>query len=224
MIALDKNHYPKYIEQLHTFTEHTSPISDKSWKKIVDIMKLWRVPKGTRLLDFMQVESAVRFLGTGIVKCEDTFNNKTYVYDYRVAPIILSEAISLLNNTPSTITLETCTECDFIELPREPFIDLMFSDMDISRFCMIGVANYLAMMHYKHGLLRTLEANERYKLFLKEFPQVALQCKLEDIASYLNVTQPSLSRIRKNIVWEENESELEFLSNELEVVHGKKEA
>lgn len=50
---------------------------------------------------------------------------------------------------------------------------------------------------------------------------MVLKAKLEDIASYIGVTQQSLSRIRKNVTWETNEKELEALSNELEVVHGK---
>jgi len=98
---------------------------------------------------------------------------------------------------------------------------MIFSDLEILQFCAVGVANYLGMPHYKQALLRTLDAQERYKHFLKEFPSVALEVKLEDIASYIGVTQQSLSRIRKNIIWEKSEKELEILSNELEVVHGK---
>ncbi len=184
-------------------------------------MNFWRVKKGVRLLDYMEVESAVRFLGKGIVKCEDHYNDKTFVYDFRVAPIILSETVSLLNSTPSRITLETITECDFIELPRNPFVEMLFNDIDLTKFCAVGVVNYLGMTHYKQALLRTLDAQQRYKHFLREFSSVALKAKLEDIASYIGVTQQSLSRIRKNVTWDKNEKELEALSSELEVVHGK---
>lgn len=180
-----------------------------------------KLRKGVRILDYMHVENAVRFIGKGIVKCEDHYNDKSFVYDFRVGPIVLSETVSFLNNTRSRITLETVTDCELIELPREFFLEMIFSDLEISRFCAVGVANYLGMTHYKQALLRTLDAQERYKHFLKEFPSVALEVKLEDIASYIGVTQQSLSRIRKNITWEKNEKELEILSNELEVVHGK---
>lgn len=221
MKELRLNRTSPYLDQFRAFIDHTSPISDKSWDEICSIIKLWHVPKGLRLLDYMQIENAVRFLGKGMVKCEDHYNSRSFVYDFRVAPIVLSETVSFLNNTPSRITLETITECEIIELPREPFLELMFTHMDISKFCMLGVANYLGMTHYKQALLRTLDAEERYKHFLKEFPQVALQAKLEDIASYIHVTQPSLSRIRKNITWKDDESKLKKLSNELAVVHGE---
>lgn len=221
MLTFEKNNYLLYADLFREFINSTSPISDSSWNKIYDIMVLKRIKKGVRILDFMETESAVRFLGKGIVKCEDHYNEKTFVYDFRVGPIVLSEMVSFLNNTPSQITLETVTECELIELPRDPFLNIIFSNLDISKFCAIGIANYLGMTHYKQALLRTLDAHERYKHFLKEFPSVALKVKLEDIASYIGITQQSLSRIRKNIIWEKNEKEMEYLSNELKVVHGK---
>uniref|UniRef100_UPI0032164512 Crp/Fnr family transcriptional regulator n=1 Tax=uncultured Draconibacterium sp. TaxID=1573823 RepID=UPI0032164512 len=221
MQPLNPSDYTHYIDQLRQFITETSPVSDESWSKMCGIMNFWRVDKGVRLLDYMEFESSVRFLGKGIVKCEDHYNEKSFVYDFRVAPIILSETVSLLNGIRSRITLETVTECEFIELPKDPFAEMIFSNLDISKFCAIGVVNYLGMTHYKQALLRTLDAQERYKQFLKEFPSVALKVKLEDIASYIGVTQQSLSRIRKNVTWKNNEKELKYLSNELEVVQGK---
>lgn len=221
MIPLENNTYLLYVDQFREFINSTSPISDSSWNKICDIMVFKRIEKGVRILDFMEIENAVRFVGKGIVKCEDHYNEKTFVYDFRVGPIILSETVSFLNNTRSRITLETVTECELIELPRDPFLDMIFSNLDISKFCALGVVNYLGMIHHKQALLRNLDAEERYKHFLNEFPSVAKKVKLEDIASYIGITQQSLSRIRKNITWRENEKEQEYISNELKIVHGK---
>jgi len=220
MQSINIEHCSSYLNQFRAFINATSPVSDCSWDKMCRIMKFCRVKKGVRLLDYMEVESAVRFLGKGIVKCEDHYNEKSFVYDFRVAPIVLSETVSFLNKTRSRITLETVTECDFIELSRNAFIEMIFANTDLTKFCMIGVVNYLGMTHYKQALLRTLDAEQRYKHFLREFSVVALEAKLEDIASYIGVTQQSLSRIRKNVTWGNNEKELEALSNELEVVHG----
>lgn len=219
MTTLEKENFLQYRNQFYEFIKATSPISETSWAKVCDVMRFYKVEKGTRLLDYMRVERAVRFLGKGIIKCEDHFNGKSFVYDFRVAPIILCETVSFFNSSPSRITLEAVTACEFIELPSDPFIPLIFSNLDLAKFATTGVANYLGMTHYKAALLRTMSADKRYKQFLRELPAVAKYCELKDISSYLNITPQSLSRIRKTIHWEEDEKELEALSNELEVVY-----
>jgi len=213
--------HSEFVNEFYTFIKSTSPISDTSWQAMCGIMNYRTVPKGEALLAYKKIESSVRFLTKGIVKCVDNFNQKSFVYDFRVAPIILSETVSFFNTIPSRITLEAISDCEFIELPRVPFTELLFSHLDLAEFATKGVANYLGMTHYKQALLRTLDAEQRYKHFLREFPQVVLIAKLSDIASYIDVTQQSLSRLRKNISWKENEFELELLSNELAVVHGE---
>jgi CRP-like cAMP-binding protein len=42
------------------------------------------------------------------------------------------------------------------------------------------------------------DSSTRYKLFMMQQPDIALQVSLGDIASYLGITPQSLSRIRKN--------------------------
>ncbi len=210
----------KSVNEFYSFINTTSSISDSSWQEVCELMNFQTAEKGERLLDYMKIESSVRFLTTGIVKCEDHFNNQSFVYDFRVAPIILCETVSFFNTIPSRITLEAVTKCEFIELPRVPFTELLFSHLDLAKFATLGVANYLGMTHYKQALLRTLDAEHRYKHFLREFPKVALNAKLADIASYIGVAQQSLSRLRKEITWGTDELELEALSNELALIHG----
>ena len=43
------------------------------------------------------------------------------------------------------------------------------------------------------------DAMTRYKLFMMRQPDIALRVSLKDIASYLEITPQSLSRIRKNL-------------------------
>lgn len=213
------NLHNEKVSAFYSFIQSTCYVSKDSWKQMCAIMKFRTAKKGEYLLDYLEIENSVRFLTSGIVKCEDHFKNKSFVYDFRAAPIILSETFSLFNEIPSRITLETITDCEYLELPRKPLLKLLFSNLDLAEFATKGVVNYLGLTHYKQALLRTLSAEQRYKHFLKEFPQVAQTAKLSDIASYIGVTQQSLSRIRQNITWGKNELKLKSLNNELELRH-----
>ncbi len=217
---IDKKTEKECMEAFHTFVNSTFSVSTDSWNDLCTIIEFKTVEKGERLLNFMKTEQSLRFLWKGIVKCEDHFNEKSFVYDFRMAPIILSETVSLLNGIPSRITLEAITHCEYINMPREAVLKILFSHYDLAEFAAKGVANYLGMTHYKQALLRTLDADQRYKHFLREFPQVALNAKLSDIASYIGVTQQSLSRLRKEIQWTKDELELKTLNNELALIHG----
>lgn len=218
MKTLNLEHYPQYVKQFRDYITTIFPISDEAWNSMVKIMTLKRVKKGVRILDYMEIESALRFLGKGIVKCEDNFEGKKFILDFRVAPIAICESNSIIYKTPSEITLETSTECDFIELPRKDLLKMAHANIEIARFSMFRIASYLELMHYKLSLLRTFTAEERYKQFLKEFPSVALNCKQTEIASYLNIKPESFSRIRKGIVYLDDEKELKALSNEISVL------
>ena len=43
------------------------------------------------------------------------------------------------------------------------------------------------------------DATTRYLKFIQRQPEIALRVPLSDVASYLGITQQSLSRIRRNI-------------------------
>lgn len=47
--------------------------------------------------------------------------------------------------------------------------------------------------------MRAEDATARYLSFFQKFPQMANRIPLSQLASYLGITQSSLSRIRKNI-------------------------
>lgn len=218
MKTLNLAHYPQYAVQFRSYLNSLCPVSDTLWKKLSSKIKLQRVESGHFILKYLEVENAVRFIGKGIVKCTDTYNGKSYVFDFRVAPIAICESVSILNDTPSHISLEAITECDLIVLSKEAFNTLVNKDLDCSKLAMLRIASYLELTQYKQTLLRTFTAEERYKQFLKEFPTVATTCKQEDIASYLNLKPQSLSRIRKTITWTEDEKQLKSLSDEIAVI------
>lgn len=61
---------------------------------------------------------------------------------------------------------------------------------DIYKFCLLQKNEQLEK-------LMTLDAKQRYQSFLNDFPQLASELQLGQIASYLGINQASLSRIRR---------------------------
>ena len=65
----------------------------------------------------------------------------------------------------------------------------------IDRFTQQGLMEKIRIRNAYHGE----DSTARYQLFIMRQPEIALRVPLKDIASYLDITPQSLSRIRKHI-------------------------
>lgn len=218
MKELQRRDYNHFYKIFKIFIDTTKPISLLSWEMMRAHSRVIKYDRGEVLLKQGESESVFRFLVDGMVKCVDGFDGEPFVYDFRVGPIILAEPFSLFHDTPSRMSFVTISKCYMIEIPKEVFLDNERKFIDVLLFGYTCVTNYLGFVYHKQSLLHRLTAEERYKQFLAEYPDVAPYAKIEDIASYINVTPPSLSRIRKQMTWDESELHLRKLSNELELV------
>jgi CRP-like cAMP-binding protein len=105
---------------------------------------------------------------------------------------------SFYSETFSAIYLEAVTDCKLLVLTKSSFSELSdtiigFSDI----FFKITSVSLTHKLKASTNML-TQEAKIRYEDFLIRYPGLANRIPLSTIASYLGVTQSSLSRIRKN--------------------------
>jgi hypothetical protein len=71
---------------------------------------------------------------------------------------------------------------------------------DFPEFNIIGrrfTEDYCLLLEERAYQLQTMSAAERYHKLLKDYPEAVKRIPLGNIASYLGITQETLSRIRK---------------------------
>jgi CRP-like cAMP-binding protein len=106
---------------------------------------------------------------------------------------------SFLLRQPSGEHFQALVACTAWQLDYEAFqqlFDTMPAFREAGRARL--VANYFALQ--QHHLSRIVDpAKERYLRLLREHPQLVQQVPLRQIASYLDVTDTSLSRIRREL-------------------------
>jgi CRP-like cAMP-binding protein len=100
--------------------------------------------------------------------------------------------------TPSEY-LSAITDCKLVVFSRQAWKEL--SDTIIG---WDNIIHQIVVKHHSEKVARRSElisqdGTERYLDFLQKFPTLANRVPLSYIASYLGITQSSLSRIRKNI-------------------------
>ena len=193
-IEYDSN---RYFEKYKTPILQHIPLLADIWHQFIQLAEIKIVSKGIVILGKDQYEKEVRYLAEGVVKimCHNQYDY--FVYDFRESNNFLCDPISLLQETPSRFSMETITNCLIISIPRDRFIELMKNNQEVKDIMTTTLNYYLNKNHEKHINMRSLSATDRYEQFCIDFPKSIRCAKLFDVASYLGITQQSLSRIRK---------------------------
>lgn len=101
---------------------------------------------------------------------------------------------------PFSEYIQAATDCRLIVFSSQQWNELSNTIMDWDRIISKIFHSSLMKKMDRRSTLVPEDATTRYLSFLEKFPTLANRIPLSYIASYLGITQSSLSRIRKNIV------------------------
>ncbi len=100
---------------------------------------------------------------------------------------------------PSTEYIQAVTDCEYLAFSKSAMDELSMTiigwDLIVSKITAKGLADKLMRI----STMLVEDGTERYVNFLENFPGLANRIPLSQLASYLGITQSSLSRIRKNM-------------------------
>jgi CRP-like cAMP-binding protein len=105
---------------------------------------------------------------------------------------------SFNNEIPCGAYIQALTDCELLVIGRADFVELSDAVPDweptISRIVLSNMMRKVS----EAGALLSSDGRQRYETFLERYPGIVNRIPLSALASYLGVTQSSLSRIRKN--------------------------
>jgi CRP-like cAMP-binding protein len=103
------------------------------------------------------------------------------------------------NEICSSAYVQAITDCQLICFTKKDWQELLQTIVGWDLIVHKMIAKALIQKVERRSPLVTEDATERYLKFLEIYPNVVNRVPLAYIASYLGITQSSLSRIRKNI-------------------------
>ena len=133
---------------------------------------------------------------------------RSFVFDYDGNEItthffteqeVVIEVLSLFKYSPSQESIQALTECVCWEIDFEAFEKLFHTIPGLSEWGRAWFSEELSRFKQRSVQMITQRASERYMKLLKEKPQIIRQAPLKQIATYLGITDTSLSRIRKEL-------------------------
>lgn len=125
-------------------------------------------------------------------------NGEEVIKNFIEADNFFSEIESFEKDLPSVINVSTVTNCTILTLTKADAEELVNELPKWEYLMKAGAMQAMNDMIRKQNFLRLGSSADQYRYFVENFPNLARQVPLKYIASYLRITQSSLSRIRKN--------------------------
>ena len=106
---------------------------------------------------------------------------------------------SFENKIPSAAYVQAVTHCKLIVFSQSDWEELSDTIMDWDNIINKIISRAMVKKIKRISPLVSEDATTRYLKFMEQYPNLANRIPLSYLASYLGITQSSLSRIRKNI-------------------------
>ncbi|SFF37359.1 Crp/Fnr family transcriptional regulator [Spirosoma endophyticum] len=147
-----------------------------------------------------QIQREVIFLTEGIMRICYYNNSGVEITKYFIDENhFMADVYSLNTGIPSTEYAQAVTDCAYVVLSKRAMEELSMTiigwDAIIAKVTAKGMADKVNRI----SVMLSEDATERYLKLLSDFPNLANRVPLSYLASYLGITQSSLSRIRRNI-------------------------
>lgn len=189
--------YPEKIRLIYQYPTMTSNDLDL----LVNHHERVHYKKGDLLLQEGQVSNCYYILEEGIVR--------SFVYDYDGNDIstnffcqdeIVIEVASIFHHIPTKENMVCLTDCTLWRIKFDSFQTLFETMPALAEWGRAWMAHQLFLTKKRALDMITLSALDRYKQLLDEKPKILQQAPLKHIATFLGITDTSLSRVRKELV------------------------
>lgn len=193
------------MSQHHFLHNIFSPdhFSGEELEVILHKFKKIQIQKNDFLLKEGKLANHYWFVESGFVRSYvvDFHGNDISTNFYTTGEIVIDWPSFFLRN-PTRENIQALTDCTCWELDFETFQNLFHS---IEKFREQGrttlVGSYFSLKKHSISLIAD-QAKDRYLQLLREKPYILQNVSLKHIATYLGITDTSLSRIRKETIAE----------------------
>jgi len=147
-----------------------------------------------------KVSHQVGFVVDGIVRVCYYNNKGEEITKYFIEEgNLVVDMESFDNEIPSTAYVQAVTDCRLLIFSRRDWQELLDTIIPWEAIVHKIISRALRQKVERRSPLVSEDATTRYLMFLEIYKHVVNRVPLSYVASYLGITQSSLSRIRKNI-------------------------
>jgi CRP-like cAMP-binding protein len=174
------------------------PVSDKSLRLITEMLTYSSIPQNEVFIQCDRSNSSEYFILEGI--CRSYLLNPDgddITISFFEAQSVLSPHITRTKNGRSLLNFQAITELTLASFNEQDFLNLMIDNLEVRFFANTVLRNELIRKVDKEIGLASLTAKERLLQFRARYDGLENKVPHPMIASYLGITNISLSRLRR---------------------------
>ena len=185
------------MEELIKKIKNSQDLTQEAEAYLYSISQKKTFSKGEVLIQQGQTVNKIFFVMEGCLRsyCIDK-RGKEHTLQFGIKDWWISDYIAIHNNKNATLTIECLKESTVIEFNAKKLNNIFTPFPEFESFQRNLLERHVVSLHQRILNQLQLTAAERYDLFLEQYPDIELFTRNYHIASYLGITQESLSRIR----------------------------
>ena len=187
--ALDMDNIIKEMRRLY-------PVSDAAVARFKSILTKKEIPSKTIILWAGHYNRTVYFIERGITRSYCLVDGREMTTWFSAEGGFTCSSLSLYRGEAGFEYVETIEPTTAYCTTISQLKSLTGNDLELANWwCRFMEKSFLDMQD-RHLARLFMNARQRYEMMLRQFPDICNRVNLGYIASYLGITQPSLSRIR----------------------------
>ncbi|NQX92065.1 MAG: Crp/Fnr family transcriptional regulator [Flavobacteriales bacterium] len=187
------------LNEISKFFETEYPLNQEGLKELLSLFRPKKFAKGSRLLEAGSTEKELRFMNSGVIREYYASPDKEVNINFYTKPHFVSDLSSFIHDTPTRKHQEALSDIQILTIAKDDFRQLLEKYQCGKSFIDLSFRNLLKQKELLEYNRVTKSADELYKELLIYKPSWLEKVPQYHIASYLEVTPETLSRIRKRI-------------------------
>lgn len=184
------------MNSLVQFLKNFNPLSKEAEDSIINISPLLTLKKNTILQPIGHTCKTIYFINQGVARIYYLKDGIDITESFSFEGHIIARVESLFTGKPSRKAIQVIEDTELVAINATQLFKLYDQFPEIERlFRLIFESAYVDTVNRIEGM-QFHTAEERYNALIKEAPDVLKRVPLKYVASYLGITQVSLSRIR----------------------------
>lgn len=171
-------------------------ISKELEKEIISASKEISVPKNTILIKEGERCRNLFFMKKGLMRGYYYDEGKEITHWFAKEEEFATSFYSFITNEPSPETIETLEDCELVQIAHADLQNLYSNFKETERIGRIITETYYIDLEERFLNIQFKSAKERYQNLIAKNPSLIQRASLGQIATYLGITQETLSRVR----------------------------